>query len=360
MEEMLQRFVRETGPVLCLDIGSGTQDALLARPGLDVENWPRLVLPTPALAVAKRLRELTLIRRDVWLCGGNMGGDFVPAVKSALASGRRVYSTRAASTAISNDEARVRALGVELTELCPAGAVPVHLTDYSARAWETLLRAAGLPLPHLVLAAAQDHGWHGAGGSNRTVRMNRFAALLAANPDPCTWLFRTPPAEMTRLAALAAATGGPVADTATAAVLGALTDAALRTRNLRQGVTFVNVGNGHIFAALIYRGLVRGIYEHHTEQRSRDELLADLREFRRCFLPTETVQASGGHGTAYGSLAEEAGGYEPTFVCGPKRALLAGYGQHVAPWGEMMLAGSMGLLYGYAALLAREDARRRA
>ncbi len=360
MEELLQRFVRETGPVLCLDIGSGTQDALLARAGFDVENWPRMVLPTPARGVAQRVRELTLLKRDVWLCGGNMGGDFLPAVKSAIASGRRVSATLAASRAISGDEDRVRALGLDLVEVCPAGAVPVHLSDYSAQAWETLLHAAGLPLPHLVLAAAQDHGWQGRGTGNRTARMNRFAALLAANPDPCTWIFREPPAEMTRLAALTAATGGPVADTATAAVLGALTDVTLRTRNLRQGVTFVNVGNGHIFAALVYRGLVRGIYEHHTCQRGRDELLADLREFRRCFLPTETVQASGGHGTAYGPLCEEAGGYEPTFVCGPKRALLAGYGQHVAPWGEMMLAGSLGLLYGYAALLEKEGGRRRA
>ena len=49
MDDVFQRFLRKSGPVLCLDIGSGTQDALLARAGAAVENWPRFVLPTPAL-----------------------------------------------------------------------------------------------------------------------------------------------------------------------------------------------------------------------------------------------------------------------------------------------------------------------
>ena len=59
MDEIVQKFLRGTGPVLCVDIGSGTQDALLARPGLECENWPRFVLPAPARLVAQRIRELT-------------------------------------------------------------------------------------------------------------------------------------------------------------------------------------------------------------------------------------------------------------------------------------------------------------
>lgn len=49
MDETVQKFLRNAGPVLCVDIGSGTQDALLARPGLEGENWPRFVLPAPAV-----------------------------------------------------------------------------------------------------------------------------------------------------------------------------------------------------------------------------------------------------------------------------------------------------------------------
>ena len=70
----IQEFLRRSGPVLCVDIGSGTQDALLARPGLEPHNWPRFVLPSPARMVAQRIRELTLLKRHVWLYGGDMGG----------------------------------------------------------------------------------------------------------------------------------------------------------------------------------------------------------------------------------------------------------------------------------------------
>ena len=78
MDEIVQKFLRATGPVLCLDIGSGTQDVLLARPGLECENWPRFVLPAPARLVAQRIRELTLLRRNIWLYG--LGGIVAPFV----------------------------------------------------------------------------------------------------------------------------------------------------------------------------------------------------------------------------------------------------------------------------------------
>ena len=100
MDESVHKFLRSTGPVLCVDIGSGTQDALLARPGLECENWPRFVLPSPARMVAQRIRELTLLRRDLWLYGGNMGGGFGQAVKEHLGAGFKVWCTPAASRGI--------------------------------------------------------------------------------------------------------------------------------------------------------------------------------------------------------------------------------------------------------------------
>ena len=59
-------------------------------------------------------------------------------------------------------------------------------------------------------------------------------------------------------------TGGPVADTGASALLGALCDKEVMDRSYRQGITVINVGNGHTVAALVYKGQVRGIYEHHT------------------------------------------------------------------------------------------------
>ncbi len=347
MEKLFQQFLYQTGPVLCLDIGSGTQEAVLARPGYDVENWPCFVLPSPAMSISQRLRELALLKKDVWLCGHIMGAGFLPAVAGLLQAGRRVYATSQIRQALAASGYKAEACGLETSDSRPAGAVPVHLADYSAQGWETLLRCAGLPMPHLVLACARDDGAGQDDGAS-CARMDAFAALLGAHADPVLWLSMDAPHDMARLQALQEATGGPVTDSAIAAIIGAMTDKNVRARSLRQGVTFVSVGNDHIVAALLYRGQVHGIYEHHTACRTREELLADLGEFRRCFLPVEAVQASGGHGTAYAPLCEEAGGYEPTFVSGSKRALLAGYGQELAPFGAMKLAGPLGLLYGYS------------
>lgn len=346
MDETIHHFLRETGPVLCLDIGSGTQDALLARPGLEYENWPRFVLPSPARMVAQRIRELTLLRRGLWLHGGNMGGGFGQALKEHLAAGLSATATPDAAKAIHDNADVVRNMGVELCEECPKNSVPVFLTDYAPEFWAGLLRLSSLPQPHLVLAGAQDHGYHAYG--NRQGRMQSWRALLTTSADPASWIYPAPPSSLTRLLTLHEKTGGPVADTGACALLGALCEPEVLARSFREGITIINAGNSHTVAALVYQGKVRGVYEHHTGMRDLEQLLEDLKQFRLSWLPSEEVQASGGHGTAFGPFCEEAGGYAPTFILGPRRAMLQGQGRFLAPHGDMMLAGCFGLLWGWA------------
>ena len=57
--DAVARLLAAAGPILSLDIGSGTQDVLLALPGERAENWPRFVLPSPALGIADRIRRHT-------------------------------------------------------------------------------------------------------------------------------------------------------------------------------------------------------------------------------------------------------------------------------------------------------------
>ena len=160
MDDAVRSFLQKTGPVLCVDIGSGTQDVLLARPGLEVHNWPRFVLPSPARMAAQRIRELTLLKQAVWLYGENIGGGFGLAVRDHIKAGFTVCSTASAASALHDNPAVVQSMGVQIAEQCPPGAVPVPLSDYSPEFFAGLLRQAGLPLPHLVLAGCQDHGFH--------------------------------------------------------------------------------------------------------------------------------------------------------------------------------------------------------
>ena len=45
MDERTHIFLSETGPVLCVDIGSHTQAALLAKPGIDPKTGQLLPFP---------------------------------------------------------------------------------------------------------------------------------------------------------------------------------------------------------------------------------------------------------------------------------------------------------------------------
>jgi uncharacterized protein (DUF1786 family) len=347
MNTAVKRLLEQKGSILCLDIGSGTQDVLLASPGLEPENWTQLVLPSPARLVAQRVAALTAAGKHIWLYGGNMGGGFGRALKAHMQAGLRVSSTLAASRAVHDNPAVVTSMGIEFAEQRPCDSVGVFLADYSPEFWSTLLRQLGLPQPAMVAACAQDHGY--CQESNRMARMHTWRALLEHSVDPAQWIYEgAVPENLTRLAALQAYTGGAVADSATAAVLGALSMPEVADRSFRQGVSVINVGNGHIVAMLLYHGGVRGIFEHHTGMRTQEEYLADLKEFRLQWLPDEQVRATGGHGTAFAPYSEEAGGFVPTYILGPQRAFLAGQGQYIAPCGNMMLAGCYGLLHGMA------------
>ena len=44
-------------------------------------------------------------------------------------------------------------------------------------------------------------------------------------------------------------------------------------------------------------------------------------------------------------------------MLGPRRAVLSGYGKFVAPYGEMMTAGAMGLLWGWAVMHVQPETR---
>lgn len=351
MDDRVLLFLRQTGPVLCVDIGAMTQNGLLARPGWDCGEWPRFTMPSPALKIAQRIQELTLLKCGLWLYGKEMGGGFGHALRAHLAAGLPASATETAAKSIHHDPEAVINMGIQIAEFCPPGSVPIHTGDFDPAFWACLLRETDLPAPHMILACAQDHGNPAEGA--RTGRMHAWRALLQENNDPATWIYEKAPEKLTRLKSLQQCTGGPVADSATCAILGALCEPSVFERCGREGVTIINAGNTHTLAALVYRAKVCGIYEHHTAKRDLKLLMADLDQFRLHWLPEEEVHASGGHGAAYGEECAAAGGYTPTFILGPKRALLRDRGTFIAPHGDMIHAGCFGLLYGWSRIHAK-------
>ncbi len=349
LDKKISAFVNATGPILAIDIGSETQDALLALPQEHPENWPRFVLPAPSRLIAKQLTKYTQQKQHVWLYGNNMGGGFGKAVHTHCAAGLKLASTLAASAALHDNPERVIAMGVQLTDDCPDEHVPLRLSDFSIERWQTLLTAMSLPQPVRILAAAQDHGHHPKPNTNRSGRMAQWRQLLEQTNNPAEWLYTSPPPLLSRLAALYEATGGMVADTGTAAVLGALFVPEVVEKSHKQGVCIVNMGNSHVLAFLVYRERVYGIYEQHTGLRQQSEILHDLHEFCLGWLPDEQIRQQGGHGVVFHkNMPAEAEGFQPRYILGPRREFLRGQGQFIAPKGDMMLAGAYGLLYGAA------------
>ena len=60
--------------ILCVDIGTGTQDIFLYDSRLDLENGFKLVVPAPTMMVHRQLKEATRRGQPVVLTGVTMGG----------------------------------------------------------------------------------------------------------------------------------------------------------------------------------------------------------------------------------------------------------------------------------------------
>lgn len=340
--------------ILLLDIGSGTQDVLLAQKNQNHENWVRFVIPSPAKLIAQKIRAITQEGKALILTGSNMGGGFTFAVKEHLNQGFSVLMSENAAFALSDNIEKVKAMGIELKDeeellVLAQNQDYAHLVlaDFDPLFWENYLKIIGLELPKKIAIAAQDHGNH-PNMSNRIGRFNLWRDALKQNSDPKTWVFRDVPPAYTRLKSIKNTEFVDiVADTGTAALLGALSMPEIQKRSEREGVLIVNVGNSHVVAFLVYQQKVCGIYEHHTGMHSTESLEKDLKEFRLGWLPDEVVRESGGHGCVFLDIPAEAEGFRPTYILGPRREILAGCGQFIAPQGDMMLAGAFGLLYSY-------------
>ena len=333
---------------LCLDIGSGTQDVLLFSPDATLENCPKFVLPSPALQIGKRMEKLRMQGKNIWLHGSNMGGGVTRFIRAHQKAGLTVTSTESAAYTMADDLARVTESGIELTDKCPDGFEPVLLTDFDEKWWRNFLEAADLPWPDEIAACAQDHGFH-PGKSNRIGRFKLWQSLLEEGEGrPESLVYDTPPAMLTRLANLQRDMGGGVvADTGAAAVLGALFVDGIEQHSFDTGITLVNIGNSHLIAFLLYKGRIYGVYEQHTGCVDGAKLWADLENFRCGCLSFEQVFEERGHGCLCLDLPKEAGGFGPTYVLGPQRAMLEGYDvSFPAPGGDMMLAGCFGLIKG--------------
>lgn len=344
--------------VLCLDIGSRTQDALFFTRGESPANAVRFVLPSPALMLARRIAAHTETRRDIYLHGVVMGGGFIQALTRHLDTGCRVAIHPETLRSFAKGAVELPEERLFLRETCPEGYSPLETGDVNLVYWKTLCLAAGLEFPPLLAVAAQDHGGgHGGAifscenpGYGMPLWRDTLHRFAQEGVPPEELVYTVAPPSLARLTAIQSITGGPVADSASAALLGLLCVPTIAERSHREGVLLVNAGNSRTTAFLVYRERVFGIYEQQTFGIPPAAIAKNFIDFRLGWLPNETVLAAGGRGSLFIDLPPEAEGFKAAYITGPQRNLLQNMGQMAAAFDDVTQTGCFGLLRGMAYL----------
>jgi uncharacterized protein (DUF1786 family) len=334
-----------------VDVGGGTQDIFLWEPGQTVENAVKMVLPAPTQIAARRLGRLTAAGRPVFLTGRLMGGGPISAaVRRHLSQGLAVYASPEAALTLHDNIDTIMSWGVFLTDNPPPEAAPLVLGDVDLEALKAVLAAYEVPFPSRFAVAVQDHGFS-PHASNREFRFQQWREFLDRGGRLSDLAFREPPECFTRMRAVAEALPGVLLmDTCTAGMRGALLDPEAR-QHRETGLTVVNLGNAHTFAALLKGDRVLGIYEHHTGMLTPAKLDLHLSRFQAGNLKHEEVFDDGGHGCAIHTdyLGERPFAF--TVITGPRRSLARGWpGVFAAPLGDMMLTGCFGLADAWLAM----------
>ncbi len=340
--------------ILAIDVGGGTQDILLFEEGKTIENCVKLVLPSQTVVVAKRIAKATAAGKTVFLLGSLMGGGAcVGAIKRHLAQGLKVYATPDAALTINDDLKRVETLGITITANPPSDVVEIHMRDIDLEAIGTALARFEVELPEHFAIAVQDHG-ESIGQSNRDFRFQQWRKFVERGGQIEALAYFDVPFHYTRMRSVQKSLPGAlVMDTGSAAIWGALCDERVQ-QHAESGVTIVNIGNQHTVGILLKGERVYGIFEHHTGLLDKDRLISYIKALQNGTLTHQEVYDSKGHGAFIGadSADHRFGGL--TVVTGPNRNLLEGEDvYYAAPFGDMMLTGSFGLVKAYRQLRVR-------
>lgn len=345
--------------ILCVDIGTGTQDILLFDSTTQIENCLQLVMPSPTVLVANQIREATRRGETVLLTGTIMGGGPSNwAAEDHVRAGLKVFATRTAALSFNDELEKVEEMGIRVVgddEAERLDATRVVLRDVDMGAIRKAFESFGaMPELDAVAVAVFDHGNAPPGISDRTFRFEFLAERIRATGKLSGFAFMSDeiPQRLTRMQAVANSIGADapllVMDTAPAAVRGAMDD---DTVARHANAIIANVGNFHTLAFRFTRGAITGVLEHHTGELKQAQLEEFLRELADGTLTNAAVFNSQGHGAVL--FDTRAQPLDFLAVTGPRRALLlhSPLSPYFAvPYGDMMLAGDYGLLHAYADL----------
>ncbi len=329
--------------ILAVDVGGGTQDILVYDQVFPMENCYKMILPSQTVVLARKIRRLTEENKPIFLEGELMGGGpLVRALKNHLNKGHKVYASDRAAKTIKDDLQKVKDLGVEITNSPPAGAVTLTLGDIDLVSLQKLFDSFEIEMPGEFAVAVQDHG-ESLEMSNRLFRFKHWESFIKEGGDIKNLAYYNIPSYLTRMQAVQRQLpGAMLMDTCSAAVWGALEDKKIAGYT-EKGLTLINMGNQHTFAVLLRGSKVFGLFEHHTGILDNTQIDYFVKKLQDFTLTHDEVFNSGGHGCYISREAQ--GDFSFTAVTGPQRHLTGKLKYYpAAPYGDMMLTGSFGLV----------------
>jgi len=357
--------------ILAVDVGTGTQDILLFESGKTIENCFKMVMPSPTVIVAERIKRATERGQPILLTGVTMGGGPCHwAARDHALAGFAVAVTPQAARTFDDDLTMVEQMGFEIINDAEAELrkenptiVPIELQDFDATVIIGALKSFDVdPGVDAMAIAAFDHGAAPPGVSDRRFRFDFIAKTVHRNPVPSAFAYpaQDTPADLTRLRSISTSAPcylhisgsyplAPVVlmDTGSAAVLGALEDPLVRSQHES---LICNIGNFHTLAFHLAQERIVGIFEHHTGEINRAQLEQMLIKLADGTLTNEEVFNTSGHGALILDNAFRNGvssDFPFLAVTGPRREMLRESSLHpyeATPHGDMMLAGCFGLL----------------
>jgi uncharacterized protein (DUF1786 family) len=353
--------------ILAVDVGTGTQDILLFDSSGPVENCVKMVMPSPTMMAARRIRRATAAREPVVLTGTIQGGGPCGwALEDHIKAGLAAFATPEAARTFDDELDKVEAMGVRIVsedEARRTRGEHIELRDLDLDGVRAALGAFDVDGDwDGVAAGCLDHGNAPPGVSDRLFRFEHLKRVVEGENDLRAFasLPSDLPEYLTRARAMVQRLpeGLPAVflDTGPAAALGALQDPVVG-REPSQLV--LNLGNMHALAFHLEGDRIFSLYEHHTGEMSTDQIESFSERLVDGDLRHEEVFGSKGHGVLYvgqeaGSRKQEAGGKGgPPIVAvtGPQRGRVRGsrLGPYfAAPHGDMMISGCFGMLRGFA------------
>ncbi len=346
--------------ILAIDIGAGTEDVLLYDDKKsNIENCIKMVLPSPCQVYAQKARNATQQNVDLFVKGDTIGGGpFSSALKRHIEAGLKVYMTERAAYTIRNNLDQVKKMGIEVvsdSEPCNFDGKILVLEEININKIGGLLKFFGEPFSDIdyVAIAVQDHGIFPEKMSNRLFRINKLREMLEKNPKPEAFAFKENeiPSYFPRMKSAVEASKRQlpnahvlVMDTSPDAILGCLMDPAVKDAD---PILAVNVGNGHTMAAIISKGNVIGVLEHHTRLLTPQKIEDILKDFADGKLSNKEIFEDNGHGMFFLKKPPGYSNIEKVVVTGPNRKILAKTCLQVhfaTPGGDVMMSGPIGLV----------------